>query len=238
MGALLEIAANSFRSCIAAQEGGADRIELFDNLGEGGCTPSYGMLALVREKISLPVYVMIRPRGGDFLYSDNEFEIMHSDIAVCKQLGFPGVVFGILDTQGHVDISRCRELLSACGDMKATFHRAFDRCKDLHTSAQQLIGLGFERVLTSGGEPNVEKGKDIIKKLQQEYGKDIIIMPGCGVTSANARAIADHCGVNEIHATAKAKISSATTYTKQHFTDEWYESDMQEINTIKWSLIH
>jgi copper homeostasis protein len=237
MSAILEIAANSFQSCMAAQEGGAGRIELFENLGEGGCTPSYGMLALVKEKIHLPVYVMIRPRGGDFIYSNDELEIMHRDIEMCKQLGFPGVVFGILDTQGYVDIARCKDLLSACGDMKVTFHRAFDRSKDLHESMQQLIDLGFERVLTSGGEPNVEKGKDVIKQLQQEYSKDIIIMPGCGVTAANARTIVDHCAVNEIHATAKAKVSSGTSYSKPYFTDEWYESNRQEISAIKQSLL-
>jgi copper homeostasis protein len=237
MSALLEIAANSFQSCMAAQEGGADRIELFENLGEGGCTPSYGMLAFVKEKIHVPVYVMIRPRGGDFIYSNDEFEIMHSDIAMCKQLGFPGVVFGILDAQGCVDMVRCKDLLSACGDMKATFHRAFDRSKDLNESTRQLIDLGFERVLTSGGEPNVEKGKDVIKELQQEYGKDIIIMPGCGVTATNARPIIDYCSVNEIHATAKAKVSSDMSYSKPHFTDEWYESNRKEIRAIKQSLL-
>ena len=237
MSAILEIAANSFQSCMAAQEGGADRIELFENLGEGGCTPSYGMLALVKEKINLPVYVMIRPRGGDFIYSNEEFEIMHRDIAMCKQLGFPGVVFGILNAEGGIDITRCKDLLSTCGDTKVTFHRAFDRSKDLHESIRQLIDLGVERVLTSGGKPNVENGKDVIKGLQQEYGKDIIIMPGCGVTATNARTIVDHCTVNEIHATAKAKVSSNTSYTKPHFTDEWYESNMQEIKAIKQSLL-
>lgn len=236
MSVLLEIAANSFRSCMRAQEGGADRIELFENLEEGGCTPSYGMMTLVKEKIHLPVYVMIRPRGGDFIYSDDEFEIMHRDIAMCKQLGFPGVVFGILDASGDVDTARCKDLLSACGDMKVTFHRAFDRSKDLHESARRLIALGFERVLTSGGETNVEKGKDTIRKLQQEYGKDIVIMPGCGVTAANARAIADHCRVQEIHATAKAKMPGMSG-SRPHFADEWYESNLQEIRAIKRSLL-
>ncbi len=237
MGVLLEIAANSFRSCMAAQAGGADRIELFENLGEGGCTPSYGMLALVKEKINIPVHVMIRPRGGDFIYSDYELEIMHSDIAVCKQLGFPGVVFGTLDAQAGIDIDKCKELLSACTGMKVTFHRAFDRAKDLRKSAQQLIDLGFHRILTSGGEPGVDKGKDTIKQLQQEYGKHIIIMPGCGVTSANARAIADHCGVCEIHATAKAIVSSGMHYSKPHFGDEWYESDVEEVGRVARVLL-
>lgn len=237
MSILLEIAANSFQSCMAAQAGGADRIELFENLPEGGCTPSYGMLALVREKINIPVYVMIRPRGGDFIYSDDEFEIMRRDITMCKQLGFTGVVFGILDAHGAIDTERCKDLLSACGDMKVTFHRAFDRAKDLHNSIQQLINMGFERVLTSGGETNVEKGKDVIKQLQQQYGKDIIIMPGCGVTAANAREIIDYCNVKEIHATAKGKVSSYASHTKPHFADEWNESNMQEIKAIKQSLV-
>ena len=233
MSVLLEIAANSFESCKAAQEGGADRIELFENLGEGGCTPSYGMLIVVKEKINIPVYVMIRPRGGDFLYSEDEFEIMHRDIELCKQLGYPGVVFGMLDAQGGVDIGRCQDLLSACGGMKVTFHRAFDRAKDLQHSARQIIDLGFDRILTSGGEPDVEKGKDVIKELQREYGKDIIIMPGSGVTSANAKAIVDHCQVNEIHATAKGKASPGMQYTKPYFPDEWYESNVEEVRSIK-----
>jgi copper homeostasis protein len=237
MSILLEIAANSFQSCMAAQQGGANRIELFENLGEGGCTPSYGMLALVKEKINLPVYVMIRPRGGDFLYSNYEFEVMYHDIEMCKKLGYPGVVFGVLDTNGNIDVARCKELLSACGDMKVTFHRAFDRSNDLHHSIRHLIDLGFERVLTSGGEANVEKGKDHIKELQSEYGKNIVIMPGCGVTSGNAKQIVNYCGVNEIHATAKRKISSGMQYTKAHFTDEWYESNLQEIKAIKQSLL-
>ncbi|MDR3682054.1 MAG: copper homeostasis protein CutC [Flavipsychrobacter sp.] len=237
MSVLLEIAANSFQSCLSAQQGGADRIELFENLAEGGCTPSYGMLALVKEKINIPVYVMIRPRGGDFIYSNDEFEIMNRDIVMCKQLGFTGIVFGMLDIQGGIDVARCKDLLSTCGDMKATFHRAFDGSKDLHESMRKLIDLGFDRVLTSGGEPNVEKGKEAIKKLQQEYGKDIVIMPGCGVTSVNARAIVDYCSVNEIHATAKAKVSSTMQYSKLYFTDEWYESNTHEVEAIKRSLL-
>lgn len=237
MSTLLEIAANSFRSCNAAQEGGANRIELFENLGEGGCTPSYGMLTWVKEKINIPVYVMIRPRGGDFIYSEDEFEIMQRDVAMCRQLGFPGVVFGILDTKGRVDIDRCKELLSLCGDMKVTFHRAFDRCQDLHESARQLIEMGFHRVLTSGGEPSVEQGKELIRLLQQEYGKDIVIIPGCGVTSTNARAIVDYCGVTELHATAKGKAASNSGNAKLHFRDEWQESNEAEVRMIKRMLM-
>ncbi|MGC4057085.1 MAG: copper homeostasis protein CutC [Chitinophagaceae bacterium] len=236
MNTILEIAANSFRSCMAAQEGGADRIELFENLPEGGCTPSYGMLSLVRERISIPAYVMIRPRGGDFIYSAEEFEIMRRDIEMCRQLEFPGAVFGILDRQGRIDTARCKELLSLCKGMKVTFHRAFDRAENLHESLRQLIDMGFDRVLTSGGEANVDKGKEMIRALQQEYGKHITIMPGCGVTAANARMIVDYCGVREIHATAKSKVPSDASYTKPHFTDEWQESSTTEIRAIRRAL--
>lgn len=232
MSILLEIAANSLQSCLSAQKGGADRIELFENLPEGGCTPSYGMLTWVKEHINIPVYVMIRPRGGDFLYTNEEFEVMCRDIDLCQKLGFPGVVFGLLDTQGDIDIARCRELLSLCGDMKVTFHRAFDRSRDLSKSLQQLIDLGFDRVLTSGGEVNVDEGKEAVRQLQQQYGNEIIVMPGCGVSSANARAIVDYCGVREIHATAKTTVLSGSLFQKLPFTDGRQESSEDEVRAI------
>lgn len=236
MGILLEIAANSINSCIAAQQNGADRIELFENLPEGGCTPSYGMLQMVKEKIDIPVYAMIRPRGGDFLYNDDEFEIMQRDVEICRQLNYKGIVFGILDADGNVDIERCKALLALAGDMKATFHRAFDRAKDLHKSAAEIANLGFERILTSGGEADVVKGKEIIRALQKQFGKDIIIMPGCGVTADNAKTIADYCGVTEIHATAKGQVRSAMQFQKPGFTDSRYESEAKAIAAIRAAL--
>lgn len=236
MGTLLEIAANSLQSCLAAQRGGADRIELFENLAEGGCTPSYGMLSWVKEHIAIPVYVMIRPRGGDFLYTDDEFEVMCRDMELCRESGFPGVVFGLLDADGNIDVDRCRALLNLRGDMKVTFHRAIDRSRDLSQSIRQLIDLGFDRVLTSGGEANVDKGKEILRQLQQQYGKEIILMPGCGVSSANARAIVDYCGVHEIHATAKGKVPSARQLAKPQFLDERSESKEDEIRAIAQAL--
>lgn len=236
MAILIEIAANSFRSCLSAQEGGADRIELFENLGEGGCTPSYGVLKQVYKNITIPVYVMIRPRGGDFVYSNDEFEIMKHDIGMCKQLGFPGVVFGILDSEGNVNRERNEILLELAKPMKATFHRAFDRTRDLNNSIMQLIDLGFDRVLTSGGEPDVVQGKEIIKNLQEQYGKDIIIMPGCGVTAGNAKEIVSYCGVQEIHATAKELVCSQAKNQKKYFADTRYESSPEIIKAIKKSL--
>lgn len=236
MGIILEIAANSINSCIAAQQNGADRIELFENLPEGGCTPSYGMLQLVKEKTGIPVYTMIRPRGGDFLYNEDEFEIMQRDVEICRQLNYKGIVFGILDAEGYVDMERCKALLALAGDMKATFHRAFDRAKDLHKSAAQIADLGFERILTSGGEADVVKGKESIRALQQQFGKDIIIMPGCGVTADNAKMIADYCGVAEIHATAKGQVPSAMQFQKPGFTGSRYESGAKAIAAIRAAL--
>ncbi len=236
MGILLEIAANSIASCRAAVAGGADRIELFENLPEGGCTPSYGMLQVVKNTIDIPVYVMIRPRGGDFLYAADELAIMQQDAALCSELGFPGIVFGILDEKGDIDTIKCKEIMQASGDMCFTFHRAFDRCRDMHAGIRQLIALGAERVLTSGGEPDVMKGKEVIKELQKEYGRDIIIMPGCGVTSDNARMITDYCGTKEIHATAKGQVGGNMQFRKAHFTDARSESMTGEISAIKKSL--
>lgn len=236
MSTLLEIAANSLQSCLAAQRGGADRIELFENLAEGGCTPSYGMLSWVKEHITIPVYVMIRPRGGDFLYTDDEFEVMCRDIELCRESGFPGVVFGLLDAGGNIDVDRCRELLNLRGDMKVTFHRAFDRSRDLSQSIRQLIDLGFDRVLTSGGEANVDKGKEILRQLQQQYGNEIILMPGCGVSSVNAKAIVDYCGVHEIHATAKIAVPSGSLFQKTPFADGRQASSEEEIRAIVLSL--
>jgi copper homeostasis protein len=194
------------------------------------------MLLTVNQKVNIPVYVMIRPRGGDFFYSDDEFQIMLRDAELCKERGFKGVVFGILDAYGNVDKGRCKELLSVCGDMKATFHRAFDRVKNQRMSMLDLIDLGFERVLTSGGESDVEKGKEAIKDLQAAFGNQIIVMPGCGVSSKNAKQIADYCGITEIHATAKHKVESLMQYSKSHFTDDRFESSLEEIRALKAAL--
>ncbi len=236
MSIVLEIAANSYQSCLAAEAGGANRIELFENLPEGGCTPSYGMLKKVIDSINIPVYAMIRPRGGDFLYTDDEFEIMQHDVELCKQLGYKGIVFGMLDKEGNVDAARSKILLQLAGDMKVTFHRAFDRARDLHIAAKQIADMGFERILTSGGEADVVKGRDVIKALQQSFGKDIIIMPGCGVTADNARMITDYCGVAEIHATAKGAVTSAMQYRKDGFADSRSESNLLVIKAIRQAL--
>lgn len=146
----LEIASNSLASALAAQAGGADRIELFDNLAEGGTTPSFASIAIARERLSIPLFVLVRPRPGDFHYDALETELMLRDIAQCRALGCDGVVIGALDAQGNVDLPLCRELVQAAGPLQVTFHRAFDAARDLPAALEQVVGLGCQRVLTSG----------------------------------------------------------------------------------------
>lgn len=151
--ALLEIAANSVASAVAAEEGGADRIELVSALELGGLTPSHGMIALARERVRIPIYVLIRPRAGDFLYSDLETETMLRDIATCAHLGCDGVVIGALGADGNIDMERCRAMVAAAGGLGVTFHRAFDMARDPRRALEDVIGLGCEQVLTSGVVP-------------------------------------------------------------------------------------
>lgn len=200
----LEIAANSLASALAAQEGGADRVELCENLGEGGCTPSYGALAMARERLRIPLYVLIRPRAGDFLYDTLERETMLRDIAMCARLGCDGVVIGALDADGVVDRTTCRELIEAAGPLEVTFHRAFDVAHDLDDALEAVIALGCERVLTSGGRASAPEGVDRIAALVHRAQGRIGIMAGAGITPDNVAAFVQRSGVREVHASAKA----------------------------------
>jgi copper homeostasis protein len=228
---IIEIACNNFQSCENAQKAGADRIELIENLKEGGCTPSFGMIKKVKEKISIPIYVMIRPRGGDFFYSQEEIDIMHEDILLCKQLKVDGIVFGVLTKEGKVNVEACADLLQTWGSNKATFHRALDRTLDIKKSMEDIINLGFERVLTSGGHKNVSEGKEVIKSLQEKFGNQITIMPGAGVTPENATVISDFCATNEIHATCKMDYAQEVL-CNDSFSDGFVESKLELISEL------
>ena len=199
----LEICAASLASAQAAQAGGAHRIELCQNLEQGGITPSYGLIRQVLAQVSLPVFVLIRPRPGGFVYSPGELAIMRDDIAACRELGCAGVVLGVLDTAGRVDMAACQELIKLAGTMEITFHRAFDACPDQAQALEDVIALGCQRVLTSGGQPTAEAGQNQLAALVAQAAKRIQIMPGAGITAGNVWGLAARTGAQEFHASAK-----------------------------------
>lgn len=195
----LEVCANGLQSALVAQEGGAYRVELCDNLLEGGTTPSYGQIALTRKLLNIKLYPIIRPRGGDFVYSDLEFEVMKADILNCKALGCNGVVFGILTRSGTVDMERCQILLDLAHPLPATFHRAFDNTSDLFQALESCITLGFERILSSGGEDTAISGAETLKRLIDVAGSRIEVMPGAGLTAGNVAAVVESTGAKAVH---------------------------------------
>jgi copper homeostasis protein len=211
--ALLEVAANSVASAFAAQEGGAGRVELCASLDEGGITPSHGTIALAREGLSVPLYVLIRPRAGDFLYENAEIEAMLDDIVHCAELGCDGVVVGALTAEGEVDVEACRLFLRAAGSMGVTFHRAFDLVDDRSATLETLVDLGFERVLTSGGMPSAVAGAASIARLVAQAGGRIVVMPGAGIEPDNVASLRDVTRAREFHASAKRHLPSAMRRT-------------------------
>ena len=210
----LEVCADSVDSAAIAQLSGAHRVELCGNLLEGGTTPSFGLIEAVRRLLSIKVYVIIRPRGGDFCYSDAELEIMLSDVRACGKLGCDGVVAGMLNANGTVDEQRCRLLVEAahrCG-MGVTFHRAVDRCRSMPEAMEAIVRIGCERILTSGGRNAAAEGAVAIRELVEKAGGRIGIMAGAGVTPENASALVGATGVNELHGTFRSKYSGSMAY--------------------------
>ncbi len=194
-----EVCLDSVESAIAAQKGGADRVELCDNLFEGGTTPSAGTIKSARNRISIGLQVIIRPRGGDFCYSDIEMEIMKEDILTARELGADGVVIGILKPNGEVDTQRCAELIKIAGNMNVTFHRAFDMTPDPFAAMEDIINIGCSRILTSGQEATVPEGLDLLNKLVAAASDRIIIMPGNGITERNLDKVIRETGASEYH---------------------------------------
>lgn len=205
---LLEIAAHTIDSALAAQAGGADRVELFSNPMEGGVTPSEGLVITVRERVARPLHILIRPRGGDFCYSSAEFEAMLHDIAAAKRLGANGVVLGIVNPNGTVDVPRLRELISAARPLAVTFHRAFDMCKDLPATLETLIDCGVERVLTSGGDATAQAAIPMLSHLVSMAGERIVIIAAGGIRANNVREIVIQTGVSEVHAGLRRQVPS------------------------------
>ena len=236
---LLEIAANSVASALAAQEGGAGRIELCASLGEGGLTPSYATIAIARERLLIPLYVLIRPRAGDFLYSDLELETMRRDVEACTRLGCDGVVIGALDADGNVALNACRELIHASRGLGVTFHRAFDLARDPALALEDVIALGCERVLTSGQRATATEGAAQIRTLVGHAGNRITVMPGAGIDATNVVALRNATGATEFHASAKRTLPSAMRHQPNRLADMRggeMRSDRDEIRRIVQAL--
>ena len=215
---ILEVCANSVASAIAAQEGGAFRVELCENLNEGGTTPSYGAIATARKLIAIQLNILIRPRSGDFLYTDLEFEVMKTDIKLCIQAECDGIVVGILNKDGTIDVPRCTELveLARQAGLSTTFHRAFDMCADQFKALEQIIDMGFDRILTSGGKSTAIEGARRIAELVEKAAGRIIIMPGSGINENNVADLMHFTGTTEIHSSAKVHIPSKMIYKNDH----------------------
>ncbi len=199
MKTIIEICLEDVSSVLAAQKGGADRIELCSDLFEGGLTPSIGTVRYAMEVSSIPINCMLRPRGGDFCYSEVEFQVMKEDVRAFKEAGVNGVVFGILTPDGKVDMERSREIIELARPLSVTFHRAFDMTRDPYKALEDLISLGVDRVLTSGQEASVMEGIDLLADLVRIAGERIIVMPGCGISERNFTKVKARVGAKEYH---------------------------------------
>lgn len=211
---LLEVCADSIDSALIAQSAGAYRIEFCNTLSVGGVTPSFPQIEALRKLLHIKLYVLIRPRGGDFLYDDVEFETMKSEIEFCGKTGCDGVVIGILHADGSIDKQRCKELIDIAKRYKmgVTFHRAFDRCNDLFQGLEEVVELGCERILTSGGRNGAFEGMYILRKLIERAGRRIVVMPGAGITPENVEELIHYTRLRELHGTFSSRFPSAMTY--------------------------
>ena len=222
MNAQLEIACFDLESVIIADAAGANRIEICDNLAEGGTTPSWEMVLEAKDRIKTDLFVMIRPRGGDFCYNEDEFEQMKNDIVMFKRLGVQGYVFGILTKDHEVDIERNKDLIAFAHPFPCTFHRAFDRTKDVYQSLETIISLGFQTILTSGAAENVLDGMNTLKVLVNKANGRISIMPGGGLRSSNIALIKKETAAHYFHSSA--------------IVDASLQADHQEIQLLKKEL--
>lgn len=242
---MLEICCYSVQSAIIAEQSGANRIELCAGVYEGGTTPSLATIQLVKEKVDIPVHVIIRPRGADFCYSDVEFECMKKDILSCKKEGVEGVVSGILLADGKIDIERTKELVDLAKPMSFTFHRAFDMLENHAEALQELMKMGVERILTSGGMQTAEEGIELLAELVERAENRIIIMPGSGVNEDNIGKLRDVTGAKEFHCSAKKLVKGKMEYQNPNINMggegsipefEYYEADSEKIKKVLCKL--
>jgi copper homeostasis protein len=199
-GYILEISVESVDAAMAAERGGANRIEFCSNAREGGTTPSPDLLWAVRESVRIPIFSMNRPRGGNFIHSEDEFEVMRRDMDTAKELRMNGIVLGLLKTDGQVDIERTKQLVERAKPLPVTFHRAFDECVDLRRSLKDVIKTGATRLLTSGGKQTAPEALDLLSDLVRTAGERLIIMPGSGIHAGNIREVVRKTGTREYHA--------------------------------------
>jgi len=234
---ILEVCVDSVCNAVIAQSAGAYRVEFCANLQEGGTTPSPAQIEIARKQLYIKLYVIIRPRGGDFLYNETEFEIMKSDIHFCGKTGCDGIVIGMLNQDGTIDRERNSELIKLARRYKmgVTFHRAFDRCVNLFEAMEAIIELGCERILTSGGYDTAIEGAEVIRKLIEQAGERIIIMPGSGITPENVLEIIQKTGAKELHGTFRSSFPSSMLYRNGKLSrqDEEYELLLTDTEKIK-----
>ena len=243
---MLEICCFSLESCLTAQKAGANRVELCGGMFEGGTTPSAGLIRLARQNLNIKLYVMIRPRGGDFCYSDSEFEVMKADILTAKNCGADGVVFGILNPDGSVDKTRTSELVNLTKPLKVTFHRAFDVAENPFQALEDIIACGCERILTSGQKNTAIEGIDLLKTLVKKSQNRIEIMAGSGVNAQNAQQFLN-IGVHALHLTGKGIQESKMTFRKPDLSMtnsslsseyEVYEADLEKCKAVSEQILH
>lgn len=238
MSRILEIAVFNIDSAIAAALAGADRLELCENPQDGGTTPSYGFMKTVRELVAIPIFPIIRPHGGDFLYSESAYRVMQKDIALAKELGFEGVVLGLLNADGTIDAERTSRLVELAYPMEVTFHRAFDRCNLPLEALETIIQTGCSRLLTSGQQPNAFDAKELIQQLVQQASDRIIIMPGSGVRASNIQALASFTGAQELHSSSRKLVPSSMEFVVESMQESLQNClvDPVEIQLMKQYL--
>jgi len=239
---LLEICAANYQSAINAQEGGADRIELCAELGIGGITPSYGLIEKVCKNLNIPVFVLIRPRSGNFVYSKAELEIMYRDIQICKDLGCSGIVSGVLTSNFEIDLSSTEKLMAYVRPLEFTFHRGFDLLKNPIASLKQLRKMGVDRVLSSGQESSAVKGLSLLKEMKEYVKGEVCILPGGGINPLNV-GVFKSAGFTEVHASASimVKVGDETkiSFNTLKFLDETSQffSDTETIQALKFNCV-